>query len=409
MDKRFFGIGEPLIQRQRDQGIDAAAYLDLVKGLGCNAFRSWMHLTEVLKDPATPDEKAVEEHTRLLDRAKELDIEVTGMSHEWFLPEGCIQRTGHAMPKRSFQEGSLYMQTLSMLEESWYTMARTFPQVSIWEVGNEWNLNAFLHPDGFLGTDMSEPFTADEKMDIAVDMMYFSAKGIRRAGTGAKVASFSPALSTPGLGGDMPDFLPVMYGVAWTFDKIYSRIRSGRFWSDDPDDYFDIVSWHPYVFTNRETQSDADLFLNVDEPDSLWRSFNDAAYKVMKKYGDGHKQVILTETGFTDLGDPELEEKYARYNKKLLEIASELPYVRTLHNFRLLNENAMLKRAGIEDNQIGGLTEVYFGVFTDPADGCRPRKRAFAIQEMTGAKEDLETLGRKLCLDQEGKTCRNIS
>ena len=34
MDKRFFGIGEPLIQRQRDQGIDAAACLDLVRGLG---------------------------------------------------------------------------------------------------------------------------------------------------------------------------------------------------------------------------------------------------------------------------------------------------------------------------------------------------------------------------------------
>ena len=34
---RFFGVGEPLIQRQRDQGIDAAATLDLVAGLGCTA------------------------------------------------------------------------------------------------------------------------------------------------------------------------------------------------------------------------------------------------------------------------------------------------------------------------------------------------------------------------------------
>ncbi len=37
MHERFYGIGEPLIQRQKDQGIDAAAYLDLVKGLGCSA------------------------------------------------------------------------------------------------------------------------------------------------------------------------------------------------------------------------------------------------------------------------------------------------------------------------------------------------------------------------------------
>ena len=178
--ERLFGVGEPLIQRENDQGIRAEKCLDLIRGMGCNAYRSWMHLTEVLLDPCTPDPKAVEQHTRLLNRAAELDIEVTGMSHEWFLPEGCIQKKGHAMPARDLTPGSLYMQTLSMLEQSWETMARTFPQVGIWEVGNEWNLNAFLHPDGFLQSDMSHPFSPDEKYDIAVDMMYFAAKGIRK-------------------------------------------------------------------------------------------------------------------------------------------------------------------------------------------------------------------------------------
>ena len=70
MDKtRLFGVGEPLIQRQRDQGIDAPAYMELVKGLGCTAYRSWMHLTEVLDDPRTPNAEAAEQHTRLLNRA----------------------------------------------------------------------------------------------------------------------------------------------------------------------------------------------------------------------------------------------------------------------------------------------------------------------------------------------------
>ena len=73
-----------------------------------------------------------------------------------------------------------------------------------------------------------------------------------------------------------------------------------------------------------------------------------------------------------------------------------MPYMRTLHNFRLLNENAMLQRAGIEDNQIGGLTEVYFGLFTAPEDGCRPRKRAYAIAEMAGSTANLNEIGRKL-------------
>lgn len=30
--ERFFGVGEPLIQREGDIGVPAAAYLDLVKG-----------------------------------------------------------------------------------------------------------------------------------------------------------------------------------------------------------------------------------------------------------------------------------------------------------------------------------------------------------------------------------------
>ena len=72
------------------------------------------NLTETLKDSVTPNEEAYEAHKRLLERAAQLDLEVTGMSREWFLPEGCRQRKGHAMPRRDLTEGSLYMQALHM-------------------------------------------------------------------------------------------------------------------------------------------------------------------------------------------------------------------------------------------------------------------------------------------------------
>ena len=134
---RLYGVGEPLIQRQRDHGINSLKSLELIRALGCSAYRSWMDLTTVLKDPATPDPQAVAEYTELLNRAKELDIEVTSMSGEWFLPEGCRQKQGYAMPTRDLTEGSLYMQALEMLEESWCTMAGLFPQVDFWEVGKE--------------------------------------------------------------------------------------------------------------------------------------------------------------------------------------------------------------------------------------------------------------------------------
>lgn len=55
-------------------------------------------MTEILKDPVTPNNQVVAAHKRLLDRAAELDLEVTGMSHEWFLPEGCKQEA-EAIPR----------------------------------------------------------------------------------------------------------------------------------------------------------------------------------------------------------------------------------------------------------------------------------------------------------------------
>lgn len=118
-------------------------------------------------------------------------------------------------------------------------------------------------------------------------------------------------------------------------------------WSTNTDDYFDMVAWHPYMMATKQVAKDSDLFFDITAPDNLWKDYNEAAYRVMCKYGDGHKQVLLTENGFTDCGNPELEELYAQYNTKIIELASELPYVRTLFNFRLLNENAMLQKAGI--------------------------------------------------------------
>ena len=39
------------------------------------------------------------------------------MSGEWFMPEGCKQRKGYAMPARDLTPGSTYMKALEMLED----------------------------------------------------------------------------------------------------------------------------------------------------------------------------------------------------------------------------------------------------------------------------------------------------
>ena len=122
-----------------------------------------------------------------------MDVEITGMSHQWFLAGKEFRGSENSMYPRDLTEDSLYMWTLHLLEESWRTMVKAFSQVTQWEVGNEWNTDTFLHP---VGWEPEQPgFSENEKMDIAVDLMYFSAKGIRRGNPAAKVVSFYLAVA----------------------------------------------------------------------------------------------------------------------------------------------------------------------------------------------------------------------
>lgn len=383
---RLYGIGEPLTSRGLHGDLDPMVGLELMDAMGCTAFREWMHIPDILSDPITPKPKAVEAYTRTLNRCKELDIEVTGMSHKWFLPDGSI--SGAENLKRDIAPGSEYRKMLEMLETSWCTLASIFPQVTQWEVGNEWNIDIFLHPVGWHYGLPS--FSLEEKMDIAVDMMYFSARGIRRGNPEAKVVSFSPTVQKDGL----PYFIPCQYGMALALEKVYQRIESGNFWSTKSDDFFDLLAWHPYLPTQMtyapilENYPAASFFNREEAPDALWRGYNDAAYNVMVRHGDGHKKVLLTEFGFSDKGDPEWEKRQAELFRMAFDIAKTMPYIKTLHSFRLFEQESM----GQSDDPgtISGTAEVYFGFFREPRYHYAPRNKAYALQNIYGGKGTLK-------------------
>lgn len=367
---RLYGIGEPVWVREIQDGIPAETTLDIIHAIGFSSWREWMHIPSILENPTTPKQEVVKRFTEILDKAAALDIEVTGMSHSWFLPEGCMDKSGDSMPRRDLTPGSLYMQTLEMLEQSWYTLVSCFPQVPMWEVGNEWNIDPFLHPDGYYQNDRKERFTLSEKADIAVDMMYFSAKGIRRANPKAKVVSVSPCPCDD----ELPHYLPVQYGIAKFFDMIYQRIHQEGSWSQNNDDYFDLLAWHPYIFTQTC-------------PTDVWADSNDAVYRVMEKYGDGHKKALLTEFGFTDQGDPEKEKDQANSYRRVFEYCAQRPYIYTLHLFRLFEDfRADTTRKTVD---WGGVWEVYFGIFKEPENGLTPRTKALEMQKLTGSTADL--------------------
>ena len=390
---RMFGLGEPLTWEALGGTNDANEMLRRVEALGCTAFREWMHLPVVLESPCKVKPDALALYTKVLNRFQELDIEVTGMSHLWFLAGEQLTSSDNAMYPRDLTEGSLYMRTLHLLEESWCTMATAFPQVQQWEVGNEWNTDTFLHPVGWqVGTP---GFTEDEKMDIAMDLMYFSAKGIRRGNPKAKVVSFSPAVAQPNLGSVSAVFCPPGYGIAKAFCMIYERIASGKYWSNRSDDFFDMLAWHPYLLTHMMPMAACEdypaqrRFFRMEDIDAQWRSINDMVYTVMSKNGDGHKKVLLTELGFSDWGMPDLEKKQMEMTEFMFEYVKTMPYVKTIHYFRL-NAPALSEVDSDHFNPIG---EECFGLFRKVDGKYIPRPKAYELQKIYGGSGSLEPAG----------------
>lgn len=102
---RLYGIGEPVWVREVEDGIPAETTMEIINAIGFGSWREWMHITSVLENPTTPKKDVVERMTQILNKAAELDIEVTGMSHSWFLPEGCVEKSGCFMPKRDLTPG----------------------------------------------------------------------------------------------------------------------------------------------------------------------------------------------------------------------------------------------------------------------------------------------------------------
>lgn len=375
---RLYGIGEPVWVRDRSGDIDGVQSVEIMDAIGFGSWREWMHITDILVNPTTPKIGVVQRISKILDRCVELDIEVTGMSHKWFLPEGCHTKNGLASPDRDLTEGSKYMQMLEMIEQSWYTLVSLFPQVPLWQTGNEWN-GIFLVRDDLVIDNID--FTLHQKMEIAVDMMYYATKGIRRANPDAK-SVMSPLCP---VGESLPFYLPGQYGIAHALMLIYENIKNGKSFSADTNDYFDIVSWHPYYPHNKM-------------PDDVWKEINEAAYRVMCRYGDGDKKVIVTEFGYTDGNnhtiscDPEMEKTQSTYYAKIFEYLKDMPYIYAFDIFRLYEDYNMVKNW--KPGKWGGPYEQYFGIFREPRNGLTPRLKAIEIQKITGSNKDLWQFSR---------------
>lgn len=259
-----------------------------------------------------------------------------------------------------------YGEWLEAVCDMWAGLAGLFPEITKWEVGNEYNSNTFFHPNGYTGVSGSlaegtNGFTNEEKFTVVTDYMYYASKGIKKGNPNAECIM-------PGIAPINGSFLSVQFFL----EDIYSYIKSGNapygsVKSTNPDDYFDYLCWHPY-----------------GEANDKWKADNDKIYQVAIDNGDEGKPVIFTEFGYTDSGIPDNENIQIEYLRQAFDyMKNDMRYVETCCEFRLYTCSYA--------EVWGGAGEVYFGCIkeTSGTNGLTPRAKAYALQQIFGGGGDL--------------------
>lgn len=330
------------------RGLDTDRLFDLVGAMNAGALRNWMHATEILNSPTEINEKQYKRQKNYIAALRERGVtKIVGMSHYWFWPEGYDCTDHAAVPYYSTNPSSDFRKWLAVYEQTWYTMASIFPEIDCWEVGNEFNMDSFLHPRNYYST--KTPFTLAEKAQIVTEMCYAASRAIHKVNPDAAV--IFPGMAPEGGFTVMEKFLGL----------VYDNIESGDYGngSTDPDDYFDAVAWHCYVFVKFDIEK--------------WVEWNNAVYAVMKKHGDGDKKVFLTEFGFSDGGKQETDAEQGEYLKQIYEACrTRMTYVESIFPFRLIEDETAASW--------GGTIEIYYGMF-----------RVFGLSNF-GAKEKAKAL-----------------
>ena len=347
------GIGFA-IKGAEERGLNISRIMDLLEAMNVECMRNWMNLRTLLLSPTQLNDTEVALQKQWIAQLNRRGVhKIIGMSQNAFWPEETDISDPSAVPYRDLEDGSLYLRFLEQDEQSWFTLASAFPEITYWEVGNETNSNSFLHPLDYT-LNASKTFTLEEKALITADMCYTAAQAIRRANPDAVI--IFPAMAPVNGFESMAAFL----------DRVYEGIEAGEcIGGTDPDDYFDAMAWHCYYFSETFTPEN-------------WLEGNNSVYQVMAAHGDGEKKVFLTEFGFSDGGDAEKDALQASYFKEIYRLAQEsMPYLDSLYPFRMVEDETAA--------EWGGSIEIYYGLFrVFDAEHFGAKEKARAICEIYG-------------------------
>lgn len=353
----IYGMTDLSYQEIGEQGTNYKYTHELFKNLGVKSVRIWMHCNWIMNSPTEYSSSGLKKMKAIYDDIKDEGYQIIAMNHSNFHPSGMVNSSATtAKPGRDLTEGSLYMNWLNDLETTYYNMVLAFPDITYWEIDNECNNDDFMPRLG------GGAFSLEEKAEIYYDMMYFASRGIHRAN---------------------PNAITVMGGlVVWNAETfltyLYDLIYSSSSWSQNPDDYFQVACWHPYM----------DFFSKKKFID-----LNNDIYSIIRNREGKDKKVFLTEVGFSENKGFTIEDQCS-YLKDMYDAArDDLYYVESMHYFRMYDNYS---------STWGSDAEKTFGLFYDPkvkknkdgeiiSDLAEPKDTAYVYQQFAGGSGPLDT------------------
>jgi len=356
------GLGEPLLADVTNNGWDLNSELAAVIALKPQVFRMWMNASDLLIDPLHINTARAGQYSQAISALQNSGVTVFGMDSDFPTWMTGVSEWG-AIPCRS---SPLYADFLVNYENTKKTLAAAFPLLTAWEPANETNGDTFLHPPATgVGSCSEQTFTLEEKAAITVDLMYRAHRAIKLANPNAIV--FMPPVAPVDSSGNVDVSLQ---SISAFISLLYTDIASGAWPSQQPRDYFDGASWHPYIFQDATTSS--------------WIATNQAVYQTLVAHGDGAIPIIFSEIGNTDSAqDPAL---LATWMDDTLSLSQQnLPWLTWIVWFRAFNDPSA--------QSWGGESQVDFGIMGDGSTGFAWKPSAATFCKYTGCREILVPIG----------------
>ena len=357
-----------------DPGITNEWIADMAGGLGVKSFRMWISYGDLYSvdenDEVVANQAKISIVRDAVNRLKASGVEnFLALATAFVYPKEYPTTTGYVVPD-PYEEYDMYIRFLKIQQKAYIAFATEFPEVKFFEPANEPEGNDCIHKNGYThgGSEIINAnymYTQYDQVRIVADLCWYTTKAVQSVNPNAKVA-------IPGLMGlvTTPEYLEGIYEAIES-----SGLPVGQEKADvDPDNYFQILNWHPYTFGS-------------DRVNDAWIQLHNDIYNVAIEHGDGGKPVWFTEFGWTDNGEPTRQQTIADALIEFFDtVKTKMPYVQTVMVFRLTT-------LVTQDISLG---ENNFGIMynkDDPVNGGKPKAVAIALAKyIRGEDADLSML-----------------